>query len=54
MCIARTLSVLRKERRFAIAVSEQVLTFALDLADRIVVLDSGRIMHEEVRSFLTG
>jgi len=60
--IARTLNVLRKERRFAIVVSEQVLSFALDLADRFLVIDGGRIVHDEpradldqekVRSFLT-
>lgn len=50
--IARTLNVLRKERRFAIVVSEQVLSFALDLADRFVVLDGGRIVHEESRAGL--
>ena len=60
--IARTLNELRKERRFAIVVSEQVLSFALDLADRFLVIDCGRIVHDEaragldqekVRSFLT-
>ena len=60
--IASTLNILRKERRFAIVVSEQVLSFALDLADRFLVIDCGRIVHEEsrasldqekVRSFLT-
>lgn len=60
--LARTLNALRKERRFAIVVSEQVLSFALDLADRFLVIDRGRIVHEEcradldqekVRSFLT-
>lgn len=60
--IARTLNVLRKERSFAIVVSEQVLSFALDLADRFLVIDGGRIVHEaprdnldqeKVRSFLT-
>jgi urea transport system ATP-binding protein len=60
--IARTLNVLRKERHFGIVVSEQVLSFALDLADRFLVIDCGRIVHEEsrasldlekVRSFLT-
>lgn len=62
MCIARILNVLRKERRFAIVVSEQVLSFVLDLADRFLVIDGGRIVHDEpragldqekVRSFLT-
>ena len=60
--IAQTLNVLRRERGFAIVVSEQVLSFALDLADRFLVIDRGRIVHEEdrgtldqakVRSFLT-
>ena len=60
--LARTLNTLRHERGFAIVVSEQVLSFALDLADRFLVIDRGRIVHEEcratldqdkVRSFLT-
>lgn len=60
--LAKTLNVLRKERGFAIVVSEQVLSFALDLADRFLVIDRGRIVHDEaraqldqdrVRSFLT-
>ncbi|MCY1204286.1 High-affinity branched-chain amino acid transport ATP-binding protein LivF [compost metagenome] len=60
--IARTLNTLRKERGFSIVVSEQVLSFALDLSDRFLVIDGGRIVHEEerdsldqdkIRSFLT-
>lgn len=51
--IAKTLNVLRKERRFAVVVSEQVLSFALELADRLVVLDGGRIVHEESRAGLS-
>ncbi|MDF3838487.1 urea ABC transporter ATP-binding subunit UrtE [Cupriavidus basilensis] len=50
--IARTLNLLRKERQFAIVVSEQVLSFALDLADRFLVIDGGRIVHEEARATL--
>jgi urea transport system ATP-binding protein len=50
--IARTLSALREERGFAILVSEQVLSFALDLADRFLVIDRGRIVHEEARTGL--
>ncbi|GAB7541061.1 urea ABC transporter ATP-binding subunit UrtE [Cupriavidus sp. 8B] len=50
--IARTLNILRKERQFAIVVSEQVLSFALDLADRFLVIDGGRIVHEEARATL--
>ena len=60
--LAQPLTVLRKERGLAIIVSEQVLSFALDLADRFLVIDRGRIVHDEVgtnldqdrvRSFLT-
>jgi urea transport system ATP-binding protein len=60
--LARTLGALSKERGFAIVVSEQLLSFVLDLADRFLVLDRGRIVHEErretldqdkIRSFLT-
>ncbi|WP_368932251.1 urea ABC transporter ATP-binding subunit UrtE [Achromobacter xylosoxidans] len=60
--IARALNALREERGFAIVVSEQMLGFALDLADRFLVIDRGRIVHEagrtgvdqdKIRSFLT-
>lgn len=50
--IAQTLNLLRHERGFAILVSEQVLSFALSLADRFFVIDRGRIVHEEARSNL--
>jgi urea transport system ATP-binding protein len=50
--LARTLNVLRAERGFAVVVSEQVLSFALDLADRFLVIDRGRIVHDEVRASL--
>ena len=50
--MARILNVLRRERHFAILVSEQVLSFALELADRFLVIDRGRIVHEEQRATL--
>ncbi|MDI1237291.1 MAG: urea ABC transporter ATP-binding subunit UrtE [Polaromonas sp.] len=50
--LARTLNVLRAERGFAVVVSEQVLSFALELADRFLVIDRGRIVHDELRSSL--
>jgi urea transport system ATP-binding protein len=50
--IAQTLNVLRAERGFAILVSEQVLSFALELADRFLVIDRGRIVHDEARASL--
>jgi urea transport system ATP-binding protein len=37
--IAQTLNALRRERGFAIVVSEQMLSFALDLADRFLVME---------------
>jgi len=50
--LAQTLDVLRRERGFAIIVSEQVLSFALELADRFLVIDRGCIVHDEPRSDL--
>ncbi|MBB4222267.1 urea ABC transporter ATP-binding subunit UrtE [Variovorax guangxiensis] len=50
--IAQTLNVLRSERGFAVVVSEQVLSFALDLADRFLVIDRGRLVHDEARASL--
>lgn len=50
--LARTLNTLRAERGFAIIVSEQVLSFALDLADRFLVIERGRIVHDELRASL--
>ena len=50
--IAQTLNVLRHERGFAVIVSEQVLSFALDLSDRFLVIDRGHIVHEEARATL--
>ncbi|QIE29594.1 urea ABC transporter ATP-binding subunit UrtE [Caballeronia sp. SBC2] len=60
--IAKSLVALRKELGIALLVSEQVLSFALELADRLLVIDGGRLVREtnrdevdldEVRSFLT-
>lgn len=48
----QTLNVLRSQRGFAVVVSEQVLSFALDLADRFLVIDRGQIVHEEMRAQL--
>jgi len=40
---ARTLRRIRDERGLSILVSEQVLSFALDVADRVLVLENGQI-----------
>lgn len=48
--MARTLRQIRDQRNLAILVSEQVLSFALALADRIVVIEKGQIVHDEPRA----
>lgn len=48
--MARTLKQIRDQRGLSIVVSEQVLSFALDIADRILVMEKGEIVHEELRA----
>ena len=48
--MARTLKRIRDERGLSIVVSEQVLSFALDVADRVLVLENGRLVHDEPRA----
>jgi len=45
--IARALKRIRDERGLSIVVSEQVLSFAGAIADRVLVLENGEIVHEE-------
>lgn len=45
--MARTLKKIRDERGLSIVVSEQVLSFVMDVADRILVIEKGEIVHEE-------
>jgi urea transport system ATP-binding protein len=47
--IARALNEIRKLRKITIVVSEQVLSFALDVADRLFVIEGGRLVHESAR-----
>jgi urea transport system ATP-binding protein len=47
--MGRTLKNIRDQRGLSIVVSEQVLSFALDIADRILVIEKGQIVHEELR-----
>lgn len=47
--MARTLKRIRDEIGLSIVVSEQVLSFALDIADRILVIEKGEIVKEESR-----
>jgi urea transport system ATP-binding protein len=48
--MARTLRRIRDERGLSILVSEQVLSFALDVADRVVVIENGEFVHEAGRA----
>jgi urea transport system ATP-binding protein len=47
--IAKALNEIRKTREIAILVSEQVLSFALDVADRLFVIEGGRFVHQSSR-----
>ncbi|MEJ0095360.1 MAG: urea ABC transporter ATP-binding subunit UrtE [Methylocella sp.] len=47
--MGRTLKRIRDERGLSIVVSEQVLSFALDIADRVLVLENGEIVHADER-----
>ncbi len=48
--LARTLRRIRDETGLSIVVSEQVLSFALSVADRVLVIEGGRIVHESPRA----
>jgi len=48
--IARTLNEIRRQREITIVVSEQILSFALDVADRLFVIEGGRLVHESPRA----
>lgn len=48
--MARTLKQIRDQRGLSIIVSEQVLSFALDIADRIIVIEKGKIVHDQLAS----
>ena len=48
--LARTLCRIRDERGLSIIASEQVLSFALDIADRVLVLEGGAVVHEDARA----
>jgi urea transport system ATP-binding protein len=48
--IAKALNEIRKMRQITIIVSEQVLSFAMDVADRLFVIEGGRLVHETARA----
>jgi urea transport system ATP-binding protein len=47
--IARLLRDIRSIRNLCIVVCEQLLSFVLDVADRILVMEGGRIVHADTR-----
>jgi len=47
--IAKALNEIRQMRKITIVVSEQVLSFAMDVADRLFVIEGGRLVHETER-----
>jgi urea transport system ATP-binding protein len=47
--LARLLREIRSIRNICIVVCEQVLSFVLDVADRILVMEGGRIVHTDTR-----
>jgi urea transport system ATP-binding protein len=50
--IARVLKQIRALRKLAIVVSEQVVSFMMDVCDRAIVIERGRFVHEAPRSSL--
>jgi urea transport system ATP-binding protein len=48
--IARTLNRLKAERGFSLLVSEQMLSFALEVADRFVIIERGEFAYEAQRA----
>ena len=48
--MARTLKRIRDQRGLSIVVSEQVLSFALDVADRVLVIENGEIVRDDPRA----
>jgi len=47
--MAQVLKKIRDRNNLSILVSEQVLSFVMDVADRIMVIENGRIVHEDNR-----
>jgi len=47
--IANILNELQKMRDITIIVSEQVLSFTMAIADRLIVIDKGNFIHEDLR-----
>jgi urea transport system ATP-binding protein len=48
--IARALNSLKTQRKFSLIVSEQVLSFTMEIADRFVIIEKGAFVYEETRA----
>ena len=48
--IARILNEIKQLRDITIIVSEQVLSFTMAIADRLIVIDKGNFIHEDLRA----
>jgi urea transport system ATP-binding protein len=47
--IAKALNKLKGDRKFSLLVSEQVLSFALEIADRFLIIEKGQFVYEDTR-----
>jgi urea transport system ATP-binding protein len=47
--IAKTLNRLKAERNFSMVVSEQVLWFTQEIADRFLIIEKGEFVYEDVK-----
>jgi urea transport system ATP-binding protein len=50
--IAKLLKEIRQMRNLCIVVCEQMLSFILDVADRILVMENGRVVHSDTRDHI--
>ena len=48
--IAKALKEIRRVRDLTIVVSEQVVSFMMEVCDRVLVIDRGRFVHEDTRA----
>ncbi len=48
--IAKTLNEISRTRDITIIVSEQILSFTLEIADRLLVMEAGHVVHETARA----
>ncbi len=48
--IAKVLNEIQQSREITIIVSEQVLSFTMEIADRIIVIEKGKFIHEDMRA----